>query len=85
MMNIRVRCLNSGQFVAECVGLLYVLFAPNGNGHQKRALLDIVAASRQASGTSIPPIEPIELIDLQADCLRPESGVLLALLQERKP
>ena len=53
LMNIRVRVFHSGQLFAECIGLLDVLFAPSGNGHQKGALLDIVVASRQASDTSL--------------------------------
>jgi len=48
-----VNVFHSGQLVAECIGLLDVLFAPSGNGHQKGALLDIVVASSKARGASL--------------------------------
>ncbi len=52
-MNIRVRSFNSGQFIAECTGVLDALLTPSGNAHEQGALLGIVVASRQASGTSL--------------------------------
>ena len=43
----------SGQPLAECPGLLDVLFAASSHGRHQGALLDVVVASRHARGACL--------------------------------